>query len=195
MSLARLSVRGLALLAVGLLVSACGDAAPRSLASPVRKFAEPMALAAVDTAGPAPHWLPPGAVETASPFHHRSGVEHFTDVYFTLPGRANASKVQQGQSLVSSLAAHPPTGITFRYGPTGSLPVPPVDPVLFVAKVVRVAGSPATVVEQDNSLGDVTLTWRTSETEFQLLTSRLATADGESGVGDDTLVKIADSVH
>ena len=195
MSPARLSLRGLAILSVGLLVSACGDVAPRSLAVPVRKLAEPVALPAVDTSGPVPHWLPRGAVETASPFYHRGGVEDFTDVYFTLPGRANARVVQQGQSLASTLAAHPPTGVTFRYGPRGSLPVPPVDPVLFVAKVVRVVGSPATIVEQDNSLGEVTLTWRTSEMDFQLLTSRLVTADGESGVGDDTLVQVADSVH
>ena len=184
------SLRGLAVMAVALLVGACGEAAPQSSAVAARNLAQPAAPAAYDTARPGPHWLPQGAVETTSTVSAGSGV-----TYFTLPGRANAEVVERGQSLAATLAAHPETGIEFRYGPTGSLPPALDDPVLFVVKPVLVAGSTATVVEQDNGLGDVTLTWHASQTEFELLTHRLATADGESGVGDDILIEMADSVR
>jgi hypothetical protein len=183
-------VLGVALVAVGLLVSACGNAAPTSSTAAPRDLPQPAAPARHDAAASSPTWLPAGAAEAGSATVGLSAV-----TYFSLPGRANDTVLPPGKSLAEALAAHPPTQIAFRSGPAGSLTSPVDDPVLYVTKSATVAGSPATLVEQANGLGGVTLSWRASRTEFQLSTERLATVDGESGVGDDVLVKMADSVR
>jgi hypothetical protein len=67
--------------------------------------------------------------------------------------------------------------------------------VLYVTRSASVAGLPATFVEQSNGLGDVTLSWQSEQTEFQLSTQRLTTSDGMSGVENDALMKMAESVR
>lgn len=137
----------------------------------------------------APRWLPAGAREVAdSTSRPRPGR------VYALSGRANAQVLPANASTAAAVAAHPATTIRFLTGALGTLTPPIDDPILFVVKDVAIGGQKGTLTEQANGLGDVTLAWSQDDQDFQLITQRLRTPDGTSGVSDADLVHMAESV-
>lgn len=180
---------GLVAVLSAFVVSGCGQQSSATTHATQGDSLRQLNYAAPSSSEPSPHWLPPGATKS-----HSKSIGRAKQIAYKLSGKANESVPETDESLAAALAAHPPTEISFVFAPVGSLTPPVDDPVLYVTRAISVGDSPGTLVEQNNGLGGVTLSWRSESIEFQLSTQRLKTADGQSGVSDDDLMRMAESV-
>jgi hypothetical protein len=116
-------------------------------------------------------------------------------LYYSLAGRQNATVEVAGETPEAAEASHPQVVLTLLSADANTLTPALADPVLFVTVDTKVGPNAAVLVEQKNGLGDVTLSWSQDGYDYQLNTQRLLTSDGESGVRDDVLVRVAESLR
>jgi hypothetical protein len=158
-----------------------------STPTPTPSVTQPTTLNAVDAT-----YLPSGAQLVNSGNMHGQ-------VYaaYSLPGKANADTIPQGGLTPESATSfHVATGVTLTAGPGyGAIPSDVVDGYGpdFTQTWTTVRGEKALVTQQANGYGTLRIDWVGNDgVYYTVLTQRLDTNDGLSGIDEAVLQQIAD---
>jgi hypothetical protein len=115
---------------------------------------------------------------------------------YSLAGKANSNTVTPQALALTPKSVHPATTLTVYYIPGLSDPDIPVDPVYFDRTSVDVNGSTGALSIPKSGLGAHRVDWVDSAGDYHVVMSeRLQTPDGISGLASDELLRIARSVR
>jgi hypothetical protein len=115
---------------------------------------------------------------------------------YSLDGPANASNVTPQALLLDPTHVHPATELSIDFVPGFSHPDVPFAPEWFTRTIVDVNGAAASVIVAKTGLGATRVDWVDAAGNYHVvLTDRLRTSDGVSGLDVDTLLAIARSIR
>lgn len=117
---------------------------------------------------------------------------------YSLPGAANADTIPAGGiTAANALLVQPATQLeVYAVAGVSSMPELPYDPANgIVRESVTVNGSPAYVTHMQNGFGTWRVDWVANDTYYTVGVQRLITSAGISGIAENALLAVADTVR
>jgi len=179
-----------AALSVGTFVLVTADAKPRPPRDGLRPTRSAPRAATPGVNYVQPGWLPVGTSII------RNGTNGDVQVMtMQLPGKVNENTVPVGGAAPSDYArVHPATTFTVYVGSSSELTDQALDPSVFKSSIVTVQGVSGTLTVPVGGFGPVRLQWTVDSTKYTIVTSRLTTVDGPSGLPDSDVLHIANTL-
>lgn len=118
------------------------------------------------------------------------------ELEFSLPGISNADTVTGSDPLNTSPDIHPVTLITLTESNDGAqgLADAGADPAIFNLTTVGRDGVQYRLIEPKDGFGPLRIDWVKGVNRFTLITARMRTATGDSGVSMPELLRVAESI-
>lgn len=132
-------------------------------------------------------YVPAGAQIVLNELTNR-GVQH---LFYSLPGAANANTVPASGATDANFATvHPETQLQVYVVP-GAQPAAVVDLALTNVAPVTIGDIAGTLTTLKTGAGVVRIDWDSNDTHYVVLTDRLLTPEGLSGITSAELLKVA----